>query len=192
MTLWHRAVRAFAAALLYSTTARAQAAPTLAAGTRVLALVKLSAEATDPVRCESRVVQAVGDTLLLSRVGTCQLGTYNGAVSVLRVDHGSRWKHVAIGFASGAAIGGIAARLAAGDGCVSDPCDDGGLAVGLMTIGGIVIGGASGLLVGAVLPTGMEWGPAQAVRVLRVGSVTFRPDIRLSVRTRANSYPQGR
>jgi hypothetical protein len=192
MTLWNSAVRALPAALLCSTIVRAQEAPTLAAGTRVLAIVRLSAEATDPVRCESRVVQAVGDTLLLSRVGTCPLGTYNGAVSALLVDHGSRWKHVAIGFVSGAAIGGIAARLAAGDGCISDPCDDGGLAVGLMTIGGIVIGAASGLLVGAVLPTGVDWGPAKAVRVLRVGGMTFSPDIRLSRRAHANNYLRGR
>jgi hypothetical protein len=171
---------------------RAQDAPTLATGTRVRALVLLAAESSDSVRCESRVVQAVRDTLLLSRVGTCPPGTYNGAVSVLRVDHGPRWRHVAIGFVGGAAIGGIIARLAAGDGCAIDPCDDGGLAVGLMTIGGTVIGAASGLLVGAVLPTGKEWGPAQAVRVLRVGSVTLRPDIRLSLRTRASNYPQPR
>ena len=192
MTVWYWAVRAVAPALLCSTIVRAQETPTLTAGTRVRAIVPLTANSADPLRCESRVVQAARDTLLLSPVGTCPLGTYTGAVSVLRVDHGSRWKHVAIGFASGAAIGGIVARLAAGDGCVSDPCDDGRLAVGLMTIGGIVIGAASGLLFGAAAPAGKEWGAVQPVRVLRVGSVTLRPEIRLSLRTHASSYPQAR
>jgi hypothetical protein len=137
-------------------------------------------------------VRTTGDTLLLSGVGSCQAGTFSGAISVLRVDHGSRWKHVAIGFAGGAAIGGIAARLAAGDGCTIDPCDDGGLAVGLMTIGGIVIGAASGLLIGAALPAGKDWEPPQSVGVLRVGSVTLRPEIRLSWRTRTNNSPHAR
>ena len=191
MTPWHWAVRALPAALLCSTIVRAQEAPTLAAGTQVRAIVSLTANAPDPLRCESRVVQAARDTLLLSRLGTCPLGTYNGAVSVLFVDHGSRRKHVAIGLASGAAIGGIIARLVAGDGCADDPCDV-QTPVGFMTIGGTVIGAASGLLVGARRPAGKEWGPAHAVRVLRVGSVTLRPDIRLSLRAHASSFPQAR
>ena len=160
MTLWYWAVRTVAPALLCSTLVRAQEAPTLAAGTRVRAIVPLTANAADPLRCESRVVQAARDTLVLSPVGTCPLGTYNGAVSALHVDHGSRWKHVAIGFASGAAIGGS--------------------------------GAASGLLFGAAAPAGKEWGAVQPVRVLRVGSVTLRPEIRLSLRAHASSYPQAR
>ena len=184
MTLWYWAVRALPAALLCSTIVRAQDAPTLAAGTRVHAIVRPTANGVDPLRCESRVVQTARDTLLLSGSGTCPLGTYNGAVSVLFVDHGSRAKHAAIGFASGAAVGGVIARLVAGDGCAEDPCDV-RTAVGFMTIGGAVIGAAGGLLVGARLPAGKEWGPAQAVRVLRVGSVTLRPDLRFSPRVRA-------
>ena len=191
MTSWYWAVRALPAALVCSTIVRAQEAPTLAAGTQVRAIVPLTANAADPLRCESRVVQAARDTLLLSRLGTCPLGTYTGAVSELFVDHGSRWKHVAIGFASGAAVGGIIARLVAGDACADDPCDV-RTPVGFMTIGGAVIGAASGLLVGATRPAGKEWGPAQAVRVLRVGSVTLRPDIRLSLRAHASSFPQAR
>jgi len=191
MTPWCWAVRALPGALLCSTIVRAQEAPTLAAGMQVRAIVPLTANAADPLRCESSVVQAARDTLLLSRLGTCPVGTYNGAVSVLFVDHGSRWKHVAIGVASGAAIGGIIARLVAGDACADDPCDV-RTAVGFMTIGGTVIGAASGLLVAARLPAGKEWGAAQAVRVLRVGSVTLRPDIRLSLRAHANSFPQAR
>ena len=191
MAPWYLAVRALPAALVYSTIVRAQEAPTLAAGTQVRAIVPLTANAADPLRCESRVVRAARDTVLLSRLGTCPLGTYNGAVSVLYVDHGSRWKHVAIGSASGAAIGGIIARLVAGDACADDPCDV-RTAVGFMTIGGTVIGAASGLLVGAALPAGQEWGVAHAVRVLRVGSVTLRPDIRLSLRAHASSFPQAR
>jgi hypothetical protein len=191
MTPWYWAVHALPAALVCSTIVRAQEAPTLAAGTQVRAIVPLTANAADPLRCESRVVQAARDTLLLSRLGTCPLGTYNGAVSVLYVDHGSRWKHVAIGFASGAAIGGIIARLVAGDACADDPCDV-RTPVGFVTIGGTVIGAASGLLVGAARAAGKEWGAAQAVRVLRVGSVTLRPDIRLSLRAHPSSFPQAR
>jgi hypothetical protein len=189
MTRWCWALRALPAALVCPTIVRAQEAPTLAAGTQVRAIVPLTANAADPLRCESRVVQAARDTLLLSRLGTCPLGTYNGAVSVLFVDHGSRWKHVAIGVATGAAIGGIIARLVAGDGCADDPCDV-RTPVGFTTIAGTVIGAASGLLVGASRPAGKEWGPAHAVGVLRVGSVTLRPDIRLSLRSHASSFPQ--
>jgi hypothetical protein len=191
MTPWYWAVRALPGALLCSTIVRAQEAPTLAAGTQVRAIVPLTANAADPLRCESRVVQAARDTLLLSRLGTCPLGTYTGAVSELFVDHGSRWKHVAIGFASGAAIGGIIARLVAGDGCDNDTCDV-QTPVGFTTIAGTVIGAASGLLVGAARPAGQEWGPAHAVGVLRVGSVTLRPDIRLSLRAHASSFAQAR
>jgi len=181
-------VRALPAALFCSTIVRAQETPSLVTGTRVLAIVSLTPEALDPVRCESRVMRAERDTLRLSGVGACPQGTYTGAVSILRVDHGSRWKHLALGLASGAAIGGIVARLAAGDGCVSDRCDDGGLAVAVMTVGGITIGGVSGLLIGAVPPAGEEWGPAQPVRVIRVGSLTLHPDIRVSLRPHASAY----
>jgi len=191
MIRWYWVGCALPAALVCSTIVRAQEAPTLTAGTHVRAIVPLTANAPDPLRCESTVVQAARDTLLLSRVGTCPLGTYNGAVSVLFVDHGSRSKHVAIGIASGAVIGGIIARLVAGNRCADDPCDV-QTAVGFMTIGGAVIGAASGLLIGARLPAGQEWGPAHAVRVLRVGSVILRPDIRLSLRAHASSFPQTR
>ena len=179
-------VRVLPAALLCSTVVRAQETPNLGQGARVLAIVSRTPQALDSLRCESRVMRATPDTLLLSGVGTCPYGTYNGSVSALRVDHGSRWKHLAVGLASGAAAGGIVARLAAGDGCVSAGCDDGGLAVALMTIGGITIGGVSGLLIGAVLPAGAEWGTAQPVRVIRVGSLTLQPDIRISLRPRAS------
>jgi len=107
------------------------------------------------------------------------------------VDHGSPWKHVTIGLASGAAIGAIIARLVAGDRCADDPCDV-QTSVGFMTVGGSIIGAAGGLLIGARLPAGKEWGPAKAVRVLRVGSVTLRPDIRLSLRGYASRFPQAR
>jgi hypothetical protein len=189
MNRWYRAVRTLAVALSCSTLARAQDARTIAAGTRVRASVSPSGEGSKPLRCESKVVQAVSDTLLLSRAGTCPVGTYGGAVSELFVDHGSRWKHVAIGFVSGAAIGGIAARLAVGNGCTGDPCDDSRLAVGVMTIGGIAIGAAGGLFVGAVAPAGSEWGPARPVPVLRVAGVTVIPDIRISLRGHAANHP---
>ena len=184
MTPWYWAVRALPGALLCSTIVRAQEAPTLAAGTQVRAIVPLTANAADPLRCESRVVQAARDTLLLSRLGTCPLGTYNGAVSVLFVDHGSRWKHVAIGVASGAAIGGIIARLVAGDACADDPCDV-RTPVGFMTIAGTVIGAASGFLVGARFPAR---GSGPGARVFRVGSVTLRPGCTTPLRGAAKPY----
>ena len=181
MTSWYWAVRALPAALVCSTIVRAQEAPTLAAGTQVRAIVPLTANAADPLRCESRVVQAARDTLLLVPPRRAPVV----------VEHGTRCTHGAIGFGSVAACAGDIARLVAAVGCADDPCDV-QTPVGFTTIAGIVIGAASGLLVGAKRPAGQEWGPAQAVRVLRVGSVTLRPDIRLSLRAHASSFPQAR
>ena len=74
MILWYWAVRALPAALVGSTIVRAQEAPTLAAGTQVRAIVPRTANAADPLRCESRDVQAARDTLLLSALARARSG----------------------------------------------------------------------------------------------------------------------
>jgi hypothetical protein len=133
--------------------------------------------------CEGTLVALAADTLVLegatSSLRACARQTYRPPeierVRVVRGDHGSRFGHAALGLVIGSAAGAALGRLAAGDGCVSSPCDDGDFAVGIITFGGAVTGGVVGTLIGVAIPAGPEWVRIPLGGPVRVAGMTFTP-----------------
>ena len=139
--------------------------------------------------CDGRLVALAGDTLVLEGatggLHECARRTYRPPeierVRVVRGDNGSRSGHAALGLVLGAAAGAGLGRLAAGDGCVSSPCDDGDFAVGIITFGGAVTGGLVGTLIGVVLPAGATWVRIPLGGPVRVAGMTLAPRAHLGL-----------
>ncbi|HEV7990299.1 MAG TPA: hypothetical protein VGP25_00645 [Gemmatimonadaceae bacterium] len=130
--------------------------------------------------CDGRVAAVVRDTIVLGHSATCPPGAYAGELRIARDDRGSRLGHMGLGLLGGALVGGVLARVAAGDGCVIDGCDEGGFAVGVITLAGTATGALIGTVVGAVLPAGTQWLTERAPRSLRVAGLDIHPQLRVS------------
>jgi hypothetical protein len=119
--------------------------------------------------CTAPVTAVEGDTLVLTANWSCPRGTYVTDWRVARGDHGSRLTHTVLGLVGGAVIGGLVGRISAGDGCSIDGCDDGALAVGVITVVGAATGALIGTVAGAALPAGQRWEYGESRRPIRVG-----------------------
>lgn len=166
-----------------STSGGAPAPDTATVGARVQARI-VGAAADAPVRalgrrCEGTVARLAGDTLVLAPGGACPAGAYLADVRVQRGHRGSRLGHAGLGLVGGIVVGGVVARVAAGDGCRVAGCD-GDYAVAVTTLGGVLLGGGLGTLIGAVLPAGPQWAPLGA-QPLRVAGLSLRPGVRVVV-----------
>lgn len=122
-----------------------------------------------------------GDTLVLNRSESCARGSHVARVRVHSDDRGSRLKHAGVGLLAGAVTGGLIGRIVAGDGCTIPGCDDGGLAIGVITLAGTAAGGLLGVVVGAAMPAGRRWVQLEGERPIRMGSVDLRPTLRVSL-----------
>jgi len=135
-----------------------------------------------PRRCSARVVRLAGDTVVVgATAGQCPRGdvpaTTITALEVARGSHGSRLAHTVVGMVVGATVGGLAGRLYAGNGCQSSvpQCDDGGFAIGVITLLGVGVGAVGGGFVGLVLPAGPRWVPTFGTPPLRVTAAGDAP-----------------
>jgi hypothetical protein len=120
------------------------------------------------------------DTLVLNRSASCARGSHVARVRVHSDDHGSRLKHAGVGLLAGAVTGGLVGRIVAGDGCTIPGCDDGGLAIGVITLAGTVAGALVGVVVGVAMPAGRRWVQLDGERPIRVGTLDLRPAFRVS------------
>lgn len=155
-----------------------QPAPT-PAGARVRARIVGPAGGPAGLHCEGQAVGVAGDTLRLAAGSGCPPGAFLADVEVAQGARGSRWAHAGLGLLGGALVGGVTARIAAGDGCRISPCDDGDFAVVILTVLGTAAGAAGGAVVGALLPAGVRWAPAGTARPLRVAGLAVRPGLRV-------------
>ena len=137
--------------------------------------------------CAGSVAAVVGDTVVLGQPRSCPGGSHLAALRIARGDRGSRLAHTGLGLVGGALVGGIFAKLAVGDGCVSDVCApaDGAYAAAIVTMAGAVAGGLVGALVGVALPAGQQWVETAGTRPLVVAGVEVRPGVRVSLDDRA-------
>lgn len=161
--------------------AAAQSGPTPRAGEQVQVRIVGPATAPVGVRCAGAVAAVEGDTVVLGQPRSCPDGSYDADLRIARGHDGSRLAHTALGFVGGAVVGGILGRISAGDGCVIEGCDDGGLAVAILTVGGTAAGAVVGAVVGALLPAGPRWLRDTATRPLRVAGVEVHPELRVSL-----------
>lgn len=129
------------------------------------------------VECRGTVTSVAGDTLVLegsTAANACPRRLYPAdsvqRLHVARGHRGSRLAHAAIGLVGGAVFGGILGRAVAGDGCRVSGCDDGGLAIAILTVVGTIGGGTVGLVVGALVPAGPRWVPVYGEPTVRVAS----------------------
>ena len=159
----------------------AQRGPTPQPGERVQARIVGPEAALIGMRCEGWVAAVAGDTIVLGEQRDCPRGNHDAVLRVARGDRGSRIAHAGLGLIGGGLVGGIIGRVAAGDGCRIEGCDDGGLAIGILTVGGAAAGAVFGTLVGATLPAGPQWLTETATRPLRVAGLDVRPTVHVSV-----------
>jgi hypothetical protein len=131
-------------------------------------------------RCEGWIAAVERDTIVIGQPRSCAVGSYAGRLRVARGDRGSRLSHTGIGLLGGALAGGVIARIAVGDGCRIDSCDDGEFAVGVITLLGTVSGALVGTVIGATLPAGPRWVTETVTRSLRVANAEVHPGLRVS------------
>lgn len=172
---------ALMALLVLTAVARAPAQRVPRGGELVEARIVGQADSVLGQVCSAWLGAVAGDTLVLNRSTSCAKGSHVARVRVYTDDHGSRLKHAGVGLLSGAVAGGLLGALAAGDGCRIDGCDDGGLAVAVITTAGTVAGGLIGVVVGVAMPAGRRWIQLDGERAIRVGSVDLRPAMRVSL-----------
>jgi hypothetical protein len=165
--------------------AAAQEGLTPQPGERVQARIVGPDTAPVGARCDGRIAAVNGDTIVLGASSRCPRGSYAADVRFSRGDRGSRLAHTGLGIVGGALAGGLFARLAAGDGCRIDGCDDGDWEVALLTIAGTGAGAVIGALVGAALPAGPQWLIGTTRRPLRVAGLEVHPEVRVSFRDRS-------
>jgi len=181
--------RVLSAALVLGALAEPAQAQDTTAAVRPGTLVRLRTRRADAhghaVRCEARVSEVRGDTLTVtnvSRWGGCPRQTYApsdvASLEVSRGHRGSRLAHAGIGLLGGALVGGTLGWALIGDGCETSGCDDGDLAVAIVTFLGVVTGGVTGTIVGVALPAGPKWAPLSADTPVRVAGLALRPSVR--------------
>ena len=138
------------------------------------ALVRFRAEYLgDVVRCDGRIASFTDDTLEVGTARPCAQVLFPRSalreVEVAQADHGSRLVHTGAGLLIGTVAGGVVGRLVAGNGCSgTGGCDDGGLAIAVVTIGGMGLGALIGTVVGVSLPAGIQWRATGTVTAIRV------------------------
>ena len=138
-------------------------------------------------RCAGSVAAVLGDTVVLGQPRSCPGGSHLASLHVARGDRGSRLAHTGLGLVGGALVGGVFAKLAVGDGCVSDACApvDGAYVAAIATMAGVVAGGVVGALIGVALPAGRQWVEVAGTRPLVVAGLEVRPGLRVSLDDRA-------
>lgn len=145
------------------------------------------------IDCDGRVRALTGDTIVLENVGRwspCPRQLYEpasvAALQVARGRRGSRLAHAGLGLLIGGATGGVLGRALAGSGCSGGvhSCDDGDLAIAVLTFLGVVSGGATGLVIGVALPAGPRWVTVPAGSPVRFAGLAVQPGVRLRVGAR--------
>ena len=131
--------------------------------------------------CRAWLGAVAGDTLLLNRSESCRTGSHVARLRVHTDDRGSRLQHAGVGLLAGAVVGGLIGRVSAGDGCTIAGCDEGGFAIGVITLVGTVTGALVGVVVGTALPAGRRWVDLEGERPIRVGAFDLRPAVRVSL-----------
>lgn len=140
----------------------------LAAGARVR-VQQLDANAVPTGSgCATRVVRTLQDTIVVAARSSCAFGTYPATVWQARPALGGRLGQAFIGLGAGAVVGGVAGRLAAGDGCRISPCDDAGFAIGALIVTGVWVGALAGSFVGAAVPPIRRWIKVESGALVRV------------------------
>jgi len=129
--------------------------------------------------CQGTVCGAIGDTVIIAPARTCGInGSVRQEVAALQIETGnraSRIVHFLYGVLTGAATGGLAGLLIAGDGCRVKGCDDGGYAVGMTATAGVALGSIVGGAIGLVLPAGRTWRPLPGTEAVLIPQKTPEP-----------------
>jgi hypothetical protein len=164
-------------------------------GVRAGETVRLQARSRDAegrrIDCDARVSALVADTLVLENVGRwspCPRRAYApddvASLRVMRGHRGSRLMHAGVGLLIGAAVGGVTGYALAGGSCEAGCGSDGDIEAVILTFLGITGGGATGLLVGALLPAGPQWVTVPAGTPVRVAGLELRPAVRVGLARR--------
>ena len=178
---WFTLITLLFLAVAPSRRAAAQDGPTPQPGERVQVRIVGPETSLVGVRCEGWVDAVAGDSIVLGRHRDCPRGSHVAVLRAARGHRGSRLAHAGLGLLGGGLVGGIIGRVAAGDGCRISPCDDGELAVAILTVGGAAAGAAVGALIGALRPAGPQWLTETVTRPLRVAGLDVRPGVHVSV-----------
>jgi len=178
---WFTLITLLLCAVATSSGAAGQGGPAPQPGERVRVRIVGPEPALIGMRCEGWVAAVAKDTIVLGQPRECPRGSHAAVLRVARGDCGSRLAHAGLGFLGGGLAGGIVGRVAAGDGCRISPCDDGEIAVVILTVGGAAAGAALGTLLGALLPAGPRWLTETVTRPLRVAGVEVHPGVQVSV-----------